>query len=108
MELLQFWYNRQEEREERILEFIGWWDNDKEDMVLAADMQVPATTPRKNKTTLKEKSDPPRKQARQWQQSSAGRSQSGINATTKRAVRGSETNSRFRSCTQESQGEEAI
>ncbi|KAG1823309.1 hypothetical protein EV424DRAFT_1346333 [Suillus variegatus] len=89
-ELLQFWYNRQEEGKERVLEFIGWWDNDKEDMVLAADMEVPATIPRKNKTTLKEKSDPPRKQARQRQQSSAGRSQSGINAMTKRAMRGSE------------------
>ncbi|KAG2092288.1 uncharacterized protein F5147DRAFT_779682 [Suillus discolor] len=77
MELLQFWYNRQEEGEEHVLEFIGWWDNDKEDMVLAADMEVPVTTPRKNKRKLKEMSDPPRKQACQWQQSPAGRSQSG-------------------------------
>ncbi|KAG1897291.1 uncharacterized protein F5891DRAFT_982684 [Suillus fuscotomentosus] len=91
-ELLQFWYNRQEEREERVLEFIGWWDNDKEDMVLAADMEVPVTTARKNKRKLKEMSDPPRKQARPRQQSPAGRSQSGINVKTKRARQEPETN----------------
>ncbi|KAG2045559.1 hypothetical protein BDR06DRAFT_978123 [Suillus hirtellus] len=67
----------EEEGEEGVLKFIGWWDNDKEDMVLAADMEVPVTTVRKNQRKLKEMSDPPRKQAHPWQQSPAGQSQSG-------------------------------
>ncbi|KAG1844593.1 hypothetical protein C8R48DRAFT_780246 [Suillus tomentosus] len=44
-QLLQFWYNRQEDGEAHVLEFIGWWDNDKEDMVLAADIDVPVRKP---------------------------------------------------------------
>ncbi|KAG2089742.1 uncharacterized protein F5147DRAFT_780535 [Suillus discolor] len=40
-QLLQFWYDRQEEGEAHALEFISWWDNDKEYMVLAADINVP-------------------------------------------------------------------
>ncbi|KAG2053971.1 hypothetical protein BDR06DRAFT_971883 [Suillus hirtellus] len=67
MALLQFWYNRQEEGKERVLEFIGWWDNDKEDMGLTANMEILVTTPRQNKRMLKEMSDLPRKQAHLWQ-----------------------------------------
>ncbi|KAG2341718.1 hypothetical protein BDR05DRAFT_1001557 [Suillus weaverae] len=36
-ELLQFWYDQQEEGEDHIFKFIGWWDSDAQDMVLAAD-----------------------------------------------------------------------
>ncbi|KAG2058076.1 hypothetical protein BDR06DRAFT_1004751 [Suillus hirtellus] len=82
------------EGKEGILEFISWWDNDKEDMVLAADMEVLVTTARKNKRKLKEMSDLPRKQAHPWQQSPAGQSQSSINAKTKRAIQELETNIR--------------
>ncbi|KAG2112360.1 uncharacterized protein F5147DRAFT_771426 [Suillus discolor] len=90
-ELLQFWCNRQEEGEERVLEFIGWWDNDKEDMVLTADIEVPVTTPRKTKTKPKQTLGFSRKTAHQPQQSSAGQSKSGANAKTKRVTHESET-----------------
>ncbi|KAG1825410.1 hypothetical protein EV424DRAFT_1345754, partial [Suillus variegatus] len=36
-ELLRFWHRRQEEGEEHVFEFIGWWDNDSQDIVLATD-----------------------------------------------------------------------
>ncbi|KAG2052606.1 hypothetical protein BDR06DRAFT_1009454 [Suillus hirtellus] len=36
-ELLRFWHSRQEEGEEHVFEFIGWWDNDSQDIVLATD-----------------------------------------------------------------------
>ncbi|KAG1806392.1 uncharacterized protein HD556DRAFT_1436357 [Suillus plorans] len=55
-QLLQFWYNRQEEGEARVLEFIGWWDNDKEDMVLAADIDVPVTKPTETTRQPKQRS----------------------------------------------------
>ncbi|KAG1873305.1 hypothetical protein C8R48DRAFT_769738 [Suillus tomentosus] len=44
-ELLQFWYNRQEDGEEHVLDFIGWWDNDKQDMVVAANDAARPTKP---------------------------------------------------------------
>lgn len=36
-EVLQFWYDRQEEGEDTVFMFIGWWDGDAQDMLLAAD-----------------------------------------------------------------------
>ncbi|KAG1800081.1 hypothetical protein EV424DRAFT_1352184 [Suillus variegatus] len=54
-QLLQFWYNRQEQGKEPVLEFIGQWDNDKEDMVLAADVDALVTIPKPTKTTSKPK-----------------------------------------------------
>ncbi|KAG1758104.1 hypothetical protein EDD22DRAFT_850281 [Suillus occidentalis] len=36
-ELLQFWYDQQEEVKDIVFMFIGWWDSDAQDVVLAAD-----------------------------------------------------------------------
>ncbi|KAG2085885.1 uncharacterized protein F5147DRAFT_659364 [Suillus discolor] len=55
-QLLQFWYNQQEQGDEPVLEFIGSWDNNKEDMVLAADMDARVTTPTQTTRKSKQKS----------------------------------------------------
>ncbi|KAG2053186.1 hypothetical protein BDR06DRAFT_1008829 [Suillus hirtellus] len=62
-QLLQFWYNRQEDGKVYILEFIGLWDNDKEDMVLAADIDVQVRKP--TATTQQPKQ---RSQSQNWNQ----------------------------------------
>ncbi|KAG1895092.1 uncharacterized protein F5891DRAFT_984542 [Suillus fuscotomentosus] len=43
-ELLQFWHDRQEEGEQHVFEFVGWWDNDSQDIVLAADQDERVTS----------------------------------------------------------------
>ncbi|KAG1864531.1 hypothetical protein C8R48DRAFT_773048 [Suillus tomentosus] len=43
-ELLRFWHDRQEEGEQHVFEFVGWWDNDSQDIVLAADQDERVTS----------------------------------------------------------------
>ncbi|KAG1836716.1 hypothetical protein C8R48DRAFT_782882 [Suillus tomentosus] len=98
-QLLQFWYNRQEQGEEPVLEFIGRWDNDQEDMVLAADMDAPVTTPKPTQTTRKpkEKSVSRNRRSPEPQLSTGARSrshQSTKNARTGSVLRDSKTKTR--------------
>ncbi|KAG1813486.1 hypothetical protein DFJ58DRAFT_740086 [Suillus subalutaceus] len=75
-ELLQFWHNRQEEGEEHIFEFIGWWDNDSQDIVLATD-QDQRVTRWAQPTTQTKTSGSKSKKSIHPQQSTSGKSSMG-------------------------------
>ncbi|KAG1868417.1 hypothetical protein F4604DRAFT_1927280 [Suillus subluteus] len=75
-ELLQFWHNRQEEGEEHVFEFIGWWDNDSQDIVLATD-QDQRVTRQAQPTTQTKTSGSKSKKSIHPQQSTSGKSSMG-------------------------------
>ncbi|KAG1888941.1 uncharacterized protein F5891DRAFT_1199082 [Suillus fuscotomentosus] len=73
-ELLRFWHSRQEEGEEHVFEFIGWWDNDSQDIVLATDQDGRVTSRARPITQTKKSSGSKQKQPGYHGQSTAGQS----------------------------------
>ncbi|KAG2100184.1 uncharacterized protein F5147DRAFT_777090 [Suillus discolor] len=71
-ELLRFWHSRQEEGEEHVFEFIGWWDNDSEDIVLATEQDGRVTSRAWPITQMKKPSGSKSKQPGYHGQSTAG------------------------------------
>ncbi|KAG2086822.1 uncharacterized protein F5147DRAFT_781519 [Suillus discolor] len=71
-ELLQFWHSRQEEGKEHVFEFIGWWDNDSEDIVLATERDGRVTSRAQPITQMKKPSGSKSKQPGYHRQSTAG------------------------------------
>ncbi|KAG2109992.1 uncharacterized protein F5147DRAFT_652162 [Suillus discolor] len=73
-ELLRFWYRRQEEGEEHIFEFTGWWDNDSQDIVLATDQDRRVTSRAQPTTQMKKPSGSKSKKHGHHEQSTGGQS----------------------------------